>query len=118
MRRLSEKSVASLDSLLADAAHVVREHAAEHSYRATAMKAIRERLLHRYHTDHATSLLGLADSLSEARTYLAGTAKAPASPRLSAPAPQRRRALPSARAAGADGAGVQPRPQRRKGTAA
>jgi hypothetical protein len=70
MRCLSEKSASSLLSLLADAEHVIREHAAEHSYRATAMKAIRERLLHQYHDRHATSLLVLAESVSEARIFL------------------------------------------------
>jgi urease alpha subunit len=70
MRCLSEKSASSLVCLLLDAEHVAREHAAEHSYRATAMKAIRERLLHRYHTDHAASLLDLADSLRSAAEHL------------------------------------------------
>jgi hypothetical protein len=75
VRNLSEKSAAVLLSLLAEAEHVVREHAAEHSYRATAMKAIRERLLHQYHTHHAASLLGLADSINDAQHYLTCTPK-------------------------------------------
>jgi hypothetical protein len=79
MRTLTERQARDLDRLLLDATHELREHAAQHLYRADACRAVGERVLHTYHRQHAEAVHTLANQLTEARALLAQrTSPAPA----------------------------------------
>lgn len=82
MRTLTEQAARDLDDALADAADVAREHAAQHSYRATACAAVGERILRDYHRRHHRDLLNLADRLQTLRAVVA---------QRTSPGPRRRR---------------------------
>jgi hypothetical protein len=79
MRTLTERQARDLDRLLLDAAHELREHAAQHLYRADACRAVGERVLHTYHRQHAESVQQLVNQLVATRAVLAQrTSPAPA----------------------------------------
>ncbi len=70
MRTLTEAQTSALTRDLDSAGHQLREHAAQHSYRADACKAVGERVLADYHRQHHGQVLGLADSLDQHSQHL------------------------------------------------
>ena len=71
MRALTEKDAETLTAQLLWAADELREHAAQHLYRADAAKAMGERVLAGYHQRRAASVHDLATTLKSARAVLA-----------------------------------------------
>jgi hypothetical protein len=71
--RMSNADAAALRRLLDAAADMLREYAAEQSYRRDAMKAIRERMLAEYHDHRTNDALAMIDAM----TVLADALDAP-----------------------------------------
>ena len=70
MRRLTEQQANVLTGQLLAAAQELREHAAQHLYRADACKAVGERVLADFHRRRAASVHDLASALAGSRAVL------------------------------------------------
>lgn len=66
MIRLSNADARRLVRVLDQAAVLLREHAAEQSYRRDACRAVRERILADYHQRQHEHALAVADAVTEA----------------------------------------------------
>jgi len=71
MRTIPEREAEQLSADLLSAAQELREHAAQHLYRADACKAVGERILATYHRRHAELIHAQANDLTRWRQFLA-----------------------------------------------
>lgn len=70
MLTMTNRQAGTLSDLLARATEGLREHAAQHDYRADAMRAVGERTLARYHASMAERTRADARDLDAARANL------------------------------------------------
>lgn len=73
--RFTKKDLKAIAAVLADAEEHVREHAAQHDYRADAMKSVREKLLSDHHKFKAEHARMTAARLAEVRRFIDSAAE-------------------------------------------